>query len=86
MSIGAGIGLIAIGAILTFALNGQLDWIALDLIGYIFMGAGVVVVLIGIILLARRRTATSVTRTSADPAGREQVTERSVSADDDPRV
>lgn len=86
MSIGAGIVLIVIGAILAFAVNVQVEWVNLDLIGYILMGAGAVVVLIGIVLLARRRTATSVTRTSADPAGSQRVTERSVTADDDPRV
>ncbi|MCX6502768.1 MAG: DUF6458 family protein [Microbacterium sp.] len=86
MSIGAGIVLIVIGAILAFAVNVDVEFLNLDLIGYILMGAGVVVVIIGIALLARRRTATSVTRTSADPTGRERVTERSVSADDDPRI
>jgi nitrate reductase gamma subunit len=86
MSIGAGIVLIVIGAILAFAVNVQVPWIDLDLIGYILMGAGVVVVIIGIALLARRRTSTSVTRTSADPTGQERITERSMTADDDPRI
>ncbi|WP_309066635.1 DUF6458 family protein [Microbacterium sp.] len=69
MSIGTGIVLFVIGAILTFALNVQVDWADLDLIGYILMGAGVVVFLVGIILLARRRRTDVVTRTDAAPDG-----------------
>jgi len=83
MSIGAGIVLFVIGAILAFALNVQLDWVNLDLVGYILMGAGVVIVLIGIVLLARRRQSESVTRTTVDPVAGEQVTRRSSSAPDD---
>ncbi len=69
MSIGTGIVLFVIGAILTFALNVQVDWANLDLIGYILMGAGVVVFLVGIILMARRRRTDVVTRTDAGPDG-----------------
>jgi hypothetical protein len=56
MSIGTGIVLFVIGAILTFALNVQLDWINLDLVGYILMAAGVITFLIGLILLMSRRS------------------------------
>lgn len=83
MSIGAGIALFVIGAILAFAVNVQLEWIDLDLIGYILMGAGVVIVIIGLVLLARRRGTDTVTRTSVDPAGEERVTRRSTRTDDD---
>ena len=83
MSIGAGIVLFVIGAILTFALNVQLDWINLDLVGYILMGAGVVVALIGIILLARRRRSDVVTRTAVDPTGNERVTRQTTRSPDD---
>lgn len=84
MSIGFGILLIVIGAILTFALNIQVDWIALDLVGYILMGAGVVVVIIGIILLARRRQSVSTSRTDIDPASGSRTTRRETSYDDPP--
>ena len=69
MSIGTGIVLFVIGAILTFALNIQVDWADLDLIGYILMGAGVIVFLVGIILLARRRRTDVVTRTEGTVDG-----------------
>lgn len=76
MSIGLGIFLIAIGAILTFALNVTVDWIDLDLVGYILMAAGAVVTIIGIVLLARRRRNVSTTQTLSDPTRGEQVTRR----------
>lgn len=56
MSIGTGIALFVIGAILVFAVNVQVDVVNLDLIGYILMGAGVVIFLIGIVLMASRRS------------------------------
>ncbi|RZU64048.1 hypothetical protein EV379_0341 [Microterricola gilva] len=76
MSIGLGIFLIAIGAILTFALNVTLDWIDLDLVGYILMAAGAVVTIIGIALLMRRRRSVSTTQTLSDPVRGEQTTRR----------
>lgn len=55
MTIGTGVALFVIGAILVFALNIQLDWINLDMVGYILMAAGVVAFVIGLILLVSRR-------------------------------
>lgn len=55
MGIGTGIALFVIGAILAFALNVELAWLDLNLVGYILMGAGVVVFIISLILVARRR-------------------------------
>ena len=61
MGIGTGILLIVIGAILTFAINVEVEWADLDLIGYILMGAGVAVLLISLVLLSRRRRSDVVT-------------------------
>jgi len=69
MSIGTGVVLFVIGAILAFAVNIQVDWADLTLIGYILMGAGVIVFLVGIILMARRRTTNVVTRTEGTADG-----------------
>ncbi len=85
MSIGAGIALFVIGAILAFAVNVEVEWVNLDLIGYILMGAGALVFLIGIVLLARRRQTDSVTRTT-DSAGGERVTRNSTSTPGEPMV
>ena len=81
MSLGTGIVLFVIGAILAFALNIQVDWINLQLVGYILMVAGVVGIIIGIILLTRRRRSVATTRTTVDPVTGDRVTRRGV--DDD---
>jgi len=81
MGIGTGIFLFVVGAILTFALNFQVDWINLDLVGYILMGAGVVVFVISLIFVLRRRSTVSTTRTGVDPTGTERVTERETRGD-----
>lgn len=83
MSIGTGILLIVIGAILTFAVNVEVEWADLDLIGYILMGAGALILLIGLVMLARRRRSDVVTTTQVDPAAGERVTRRSTRTTDD---
>jgi hypothetical protein len=50
MSIGTGIVLFVIGAILAFAVNVEVEWVNLDLIGYILMAAGAVVFIVGLVL------------------------------------
>lgn len=74
MSIGAGIALIVIGAILVFAINVDTSqFVDLDMIGYIMMAAGAVAFLLGLVFLFRRRSTEQVTRT-VDPAVGERVT------------
>lgn len=86
MGIGSGIALVVIGAILVFAVNVDTGgFVDLDLIGYILMGAGVVVFLISLVLMMRRRQTDSVTRTAVDPASGEAVTRRTI-RDNDPIV
>ncbi|GAB3036579.1 hypothetical protein GCM10027052_13710 [Parafrigoribacterium mesophilum] len=76
MGIGSGILLFVIGAILTFALNFRVDWIDLDLVGYILMIAGVVIFIVSMVFLFRRRSMSSTTHTAVDPERRERITER----------
>lgn len=83
MSIGAGVVLIVIGAILTFAVNVDVTWVDLHLVGYILMGAGIVVFVVGLVLMARRRRSETVTRTALDPATNERITRQSTSSSDD---
>ena len=79
MGIGSGIALLVIGAILVFALNIDTGgYVDLDLIGYILMGAGVVVFLISLILTMRSRRTETVDRTAVDPATGDRVTRRSM--------
>jgi membrane-bound ClpP family serine protease len=74
VSIGLGIVLFVIGAILAFALQVSVDWIDLQLVGYILMAAGAVVVIIGAVLLARRRRTVATSQTSVDPTTGDRVT------------
>jgi len=83
MSIGSGIALFVIGAILAFAVNVQLDWINLDLIGYVLMGAGVLIFILGLVLTLRKRESTTTVRSNVDPASGESVQQRSTSTPND---
>ncbi len=79
MGIGTGIALFVIGAIVTFALNFDVGWADLDLIGYILMGAGIVVFLVSLVLVVRKRSSVETVR-HIDGTG-ERVTERETRAD-----
>ncbi|WP_345762546.1 DUF6458 family protein [Diaminobutyricibacter sp. McL0608] len=85
MSLGTGIVLFVIGAILAFAVNVQVSWINLDLVGYILMAAGIIMVILGIVLISRRRSSVVSSRSGVDPVTGERV-ERQVSSSDDPVV
>ena len=81
MSIGLGIFLFVVGAIMRFALNVQVTWINLQLVGDLLMGAGVVVVIIGIVLLVRKRSSVTTVRSAVDPASGENVAQRETRVD-----
>ncbi|TFD90765.1 MULTISPECIES: DUF6458 family protein [Cryobacterium] len=82
MSIGLGIFLLVVGAILVWALDVTVTGVDLQLVGYILLAAGALVTILGIVLMTRRRNSVSTTRTIADPANGEQVTRRENSIDD----
>jgi hypothetical protein len=82
MSIGTGVVLFVIGAILVFALNFETEIVNLDMIGYILMGAGFIVFVIGLVLLARRRQAVTTSRTGTDSVTGERVSQRVTEMDD----
>ena len=82
MSIGLGIFLFVVGAILVWALNIQVDWIDLDLVGYILMGAGALIFVLGLVLLTRRRSSISTTRSAVDPVSGERTVQQERSIDD----
>lgn len=81
MSIGVGIFLFVVGAVLRFALRVQVSWINLELVGDLLMGAGVVVVIIGIVLLVRKRSSVTTVRTAVDPNSGENVASRETKVD-----
>jgi hypothetical protein len=82
MSIGLGIFLFVVGAILVWALNIQVDWVDLDLVGYLLMGAGALVFILGLVLLTRRRSSISTTRTGVDPVSGERTVQQERKIDD----
>ncbi len=55
MTIGSGITLMVIGAVLVLALDIQAAWLDLDALGGILFGAGVVVFIFGIIAMNRTK-------------------------------
>lgn len=81
MSMGTGVVLFVIGAILAFGLELDIPWLNDDFVGYLLMGAGVVVFLIGLILLLRRRSSVERTRSVGDPGTSERITERRTDSD-----
>ena len=80
MGIGTGIFLFVVGAIVTFALNFDVGWANLDLIGYLLMGAGVVVFIISLVLVLKKRSSIETVR-HVDGSGGEQVTEHETKSD-----
>ena len=54
MGIGLGIFLIAIGAILTFAVNVDLPYIEDDVLGFILMGLGLLAIILALVLHQQR--------------------------------
>ncbi|SEN17698.1 hypothetical protein E3O25_13525 [Cryobacterium sp. TMT1-3] len=82
MSIGLGIFLLVVGAILVWALDITVTGVDLQLVGYILLAAGALVTILGIVLMTRRRNSVTTTRTIADPVNGEQVTRRENSIDD----
>lgn len=78
MGIGVAVFLIAVGAILTFAVHASLSGISIQTVGIILMIAGAIGLLVTLTVFAPRRR-TSVTEehaTTTDPVTRDRVIER----------
>jgi len=65
MGIGGSVALLALGAILTFALDVQVGWLDLDVVGWILMVAGAVGLILTMTVWNRRTR--PVTTVTADP-------------------
>jgi hypothetical protein len=82
MSIGTGVVLFVIGAILVFALDFDvIPGVNIDMVGYILMVAGAVVFVIGLVAMFRRRSAVTTSTVGADPATGARVEERRTNVD-----
>jgi hypothetical protein len=77
VSAGFGIFLIAVGAILSFAVQDRVSGVDLRMIGYILMGAGLVTLLLSLFLSQRRQTTVTARRDIVTPdGGRQSVVEQ----------
>ncbi|MEV1059388.1 MULTISPECIES: DUF6458 family protein [Micromonospora] len=74
MGIGTSIFLIAVGAILTFALNASVGGVDLDVVGWILMAAGVLGLIMTTLVWGRRRQV--VATTVDEPVEYRRVEER----------
>jgi membrane protein implicated in regulation of membrane protease activity len=76
-----GVLLFVVGAILAFGVSFAVPGVSLQIIGGILMVAGVVLFIVGIVAMMRRRGATTVERTSVDPATGDAVRSRTTDVD-----
>jgi len=83
MSIGTGIVLFVIGAVLTFAVNLENSFVDLDLVGYILMGAGFIVFVIGLVLMLRKRQSVTTVTQGVDANGASVAQRRTSTTPDD---
>ncbi|MGH3022236.1 MAG: DUF6458 family protein [Gaiellaceae bacterium] len=67
MSIGASLFLIALGAILGFAVTGEVSGVDLEIVGWILMGVGAFGLLLSLFLLPRGRRVRRETYVVDDP-------------------
>jgi hypothetical protein len=86
MSIGTGIVLFVIGAVLTFAIAVE-SWgpVNVDLIGWILMIAGAVTFIVGLALMVRKRSSVTTVRGGVDASGA-NVQERRTTESDTPTM
>jgi hypothetical protein len=86
MSIGTGIGLFVVGAILAFAIHLNNAVVSLQLIGYILMAAGVVVFILGLVFMLRKRQSVTTVTSGVDADGRAVDQRRTSVTPTDPTV
>lgn len=76
MGLGLGVVLIVVGAILAFAVSASVSGIDLVMIGWILMGAGVLILLLSLLIFMPRSRRARSTAVTTDSAGRQVVSER----------
>jgi hypothetical protein len=77
MGIGFSIFLLAVGAILAFAVNASVAGLDIHIVGWILMAAGVIGLILTMVVLTprRRRTVTDTTHVAPAPGVEHQVSE-----------
>lgn len=75
MRIGSSIFLIALGAILAFAIQAEISFVNITLVGYILMAVGLIGLIASLVLAApRRQNRISESRSVVDPNTGETIT------------
>ncbi len=83
MTMGTGVVLFVIGAILAFAVHVQTAFISLTTAGYILMVAGAVVFVVGLALAIRGRRTVTTARTATGDAAAPRTVSRQTSRSSD---
>lgn len=73
MSVGFGIFLMIVGAILAFGVQDNLSGVDLTLIGYIVLAGGALVTVLSVAFLARKRKTSTTVQSAVNPATGEKV-------------
>ena len=76
MGIGLGVFLVVVGAILVFGVHVSVAGLDLTAIGYILMGAGLLVIILSLLVFMPRTRRARSTAITTDAQGRQVVTER----------
>jgi Domain of unknown function (DUF6458) len=76
MGIGAGLFLVAIGAVLTFAVNATVSGVNIQTIGVILMIVGVLGIILDLVIFAPRRRTVTTQTAPVQQAGTQTVVER----------
>jgi protein-S-isoprenylcysteine O-methyltransferase Ste14 len=76
VGIGLGVFLVVVGAILVFGVNASVAGLDLTAIGYILMGAGLLVIILSLLVFMPRTRRARRTAITTDAQGRQVVTER----------
>jgi hypothetical protein len=76
VSIGASIFLIAFGAILAFAVDGEPDWLRINVVGWVLILTGLTMLVLTFTIWSKRRRGTTVTQHQVFEDGKQTSSER----------
>jgi len=81
VNVGVGIFLVALGAILAFAVSAESDWLRINVVGWVLILTGLVLVTLKLAIWSKRRRGGTVTKRQVYEDGREVKSEQRVYRD-----
>jgi hypothetical protein len=78
VSIGASIFLIALGAILALAVDGEPDWLRINVVGWVLIVTGITMLVLTFTIWSKRRHGSTVTQHQVYEDGKQTSSERRV--------